>query len=119
MLSFSLANNTGFGQYAKTTFFEIKCFSKGAEGVKPYLTKGKQVAVTGTINLNTWSPDGANTGEKLELTCFDVVLLGGGAAAEAPTAKPAAYKMTSPRPNVYNLEPTVEPISAEEDMAAF
>ena len=49
---FSMANNTGFGTYARTNFFNVQIWGKAGVAVSQYLTKGKQVAVTGVLENN-------------------------------------------------------------------
>lgn len=50
----SLAVNTGWGDNAKTSFFDVNFWGKGAAGLCQYLTKGKQVAISGSIEQQTW-----------------------------------------------------------------
>lgn len=54
LCTFSLAVGTGWGDNAKTSFFDVNFWGKGAAGLCPYLTKGKQVAVSGTIEQQNW-----------------------------------------------------------------
>ena len=55
LVSFTVANNTGFGQYARTNFFNVNVWGKAGENLLQYLTKGKQVGVTGTMENNKWT----------------------------------------------------------------
>ena len=54
LVTFIIANNTGYGQYAKTNFFTVNAWGKQAQSIVQYLTKGKQVGVTGTMENNSW-----------------------------------------------------------------
>lgn len=54
LVSFRIANNTGFGQYARTNFFNVNVWGKAGESLLQYLTRGKQVGVTGTMENNSW-----------------------------------------------------------------
>ncbi len=65
-MSFSVANNTGFGDNQKTHYFECSLFGKRAEGgLKDYMVKGQQVVVEGEISLNQYEKkDG--TGDRWE-----------------------------------------------------
>lgn len=54
LVTFGIANNTGFGQYACTNFFNVNAWGKQAMASLPYLTKGKQVALTGTMENRAW-----------------------------------------------------------------
>ena len=41
-----------------TSFFDITIWGKTAENLKPYLTKGKQIAVEGYLKQDRWEKDG-------------------------------------------------------------
>ena len=58
---FSLAISRGKkanGEDAGTDYPSITCFGKTAELVQKYLTKGRQVAVTGRIQTGSYEKDG-------------------------------------------------------------
>jgi single-strand DNA-binding protein len=57
-LSFSLANNTGYGDYVKTNFFNCEIIGKSADGLAPYMVKGKAVNLTGEMQQQRWEKDG-------------------------------------------------------------
>lgn len=82
---FSLAVDDGKDREGnkKTTWFFITLFSKTAATVAQYLTKGKQVAVEGAVSVFKMN-DGTPA---LQLSAFQVELLGGGESKPAP--KPA------------------------------
>jgi len=77
MVTFSMANNTGFGQYAKTNYFKCKYFGRAAEGVKQYLTKGKQVCVNGNFEIENWTDQNGQTRLSPSITVRELQLLGG------------------------------------------
>ncbi len=51
---FTIANNTGFGQFEKTSFINVQLWGQSATGLVQYLTKGKQIAVSGEFVQNDW-----------------------------------------------------------------
>lgn len=53
--TFSVANNTGYDEFAKTQFFKCMLIGKRAEGLQPYLLKGTKVAITGSMESNDWT----------------------------------------------------------------
>lgn len=55
LVTFTLANNTGFGQYACTNFFKVNAWGKQAASVLEWLKKGKQVGVTGVMENKRWT----------------------------------------------------------------
>lgn len=75
LTKFAIANNTGFGQYAKTQFFNCQMWGKAGEAVKQYLTKGKQVAVTGQLENSKWTGNDGIEHDSWTLTVSSVTLL--------------------------------------------
>lgn len=72
---FSIANNTGFGQYAKTNFFNVQVWGQSGAAVAQYLKRGKQVAVTGALENNKWEGKDGLAHDSWVLTCQGVTLL--------------------------------------------
>ena len=92
---FSIATGTrvkeGDAWKDKTSFWDCTIFGKTGESVNQYLTKGKQIAVSGKMEIDTWEKDGAKQ-SKVKIIVDDVQLLGGGnKEGEQPRApsKPA------------------------------
>lgn len=78
ILSFSVANNTGYGDKQKTNFINCALFGKRAEGMlKDYLKKGQEVAVTGELNLNKFTKTDGQQSASLECNVNNVDLIGG------------------------------------------
>lgn len=65
------------GEWAdKASFFDVTVWGKTAENIKPYLFKGKQIAVDGYLDQQRWEKDG----QKFSRVCIiasQVQLLGG------------------------------------------
>ena len=77
ILSFSVANNTGYGDKQKTNFINCALFGKRAEGrLKDYLKKGQEVAVTGELNLNKFTKADGQQSASLECNVSNVDLIG-------------------------------------------
>lgn len=72
---FSIANNTGFGQYQKTNFFNVQIWGKAGASVAQYLVKGKQVGVTGVLEDSSWTGQDGNRHQQWTLTANSVTLL--------------------------------------------
>ena len=79
----------------EASFFDCVIFGKMGEAVGRYLTKGKQVGVSGELVQNRWDQDG-QTRSRVEITVSNLQLLGGkddisrGEGAEqAPDSSPA------------------------------
>jgi single-strand DNA-binding protein len=60
----------------EVSFFESVLFGKTAEGLKPYLLKGKQIAVEGELKQERWEKDGQSR-SKVVINASNVQLLGG------------------------------------------
>lgn len=75
LTKFAIANNTGFGQYEKTNFFNVQIWGKAGEAVRQYLTKGKQVAVTGQLENQKWQGNDGAQHDSWCLTASSVTLL--------------------------------------------
>ena len=51
---FSIANNEGYGDNKKTTFFNCTLWGKSAENLNRFLTKGQKVLITGKVEINDY-----------------------------------------------------------------
>lgn len=60
----------------EVSYFDITIWGKTAENLKPYLLKGKQIAVDGYLRQDRWEKDG-KTNSKVVVVANTVQLLGG------------------------------------------
>lgn len=60
----------------EVSYFDVQLFGKSAEGLKQYLTKGKQIAVDGELRQDRWEQDGQSRSRVL-INANNVQLLGG------------------------------------------
>src|SRR4051794_33072766 len=79
VLNFSLAVNqisgTGENRQEKTVWLRVAIWRQLAESLKPYLEKGKQVMVVGTIEARAYAGSDGQPQASLEMTARDVRLL--------------------------------------------
>ena len=75
LTKWGIANNTGFGQYEKTNFFNCQMWGRQGESIKQYLTKGKQICVTGQLEDTTWEGQDGIKHQQWTLTVNQVTLL--------------------------------------------
>lgn len=61
---------------SEASFFDVTLFGKQADALKRYLTKGKQIAVQGSLRQNRWEKDGQKF-NKIDIIADDIQLLGG------------------------------------------
>lgn len=60
----------------EVSYFDISLFGKSAENLKPYLMKGKQIAVQGSLRQERWEKDGQKH-SRISIIADAVQLLGG------------------------------------------
>ena len=75
LTKWGIANNTGFGQYERTNFFNCQMWGKQGEAIKQYLVKGKQICITGQLEDTTWTGDDGTKHPQWTLTVSQVSLL--------------------------------------------
>ena len=62
--------------YDEANYFDVKLFGKQAEGLKPYLLKGKQIGIDGYLKQERWEKDGQKF-SRVIINANDIQLLGG------------------------------------------
>lgn len=60
----------------EVSYFDVTIWGKTAENLKPYLTKGKQIAVDGYLKQDRWEKDGQKM-SRVTIVATNVQLLGG------------------------------------------
>lgn len=91
----------------KTSFFDISVFGKLAETIKPYIAKGKQIAVQGTLEQQTWEKDGKKH-SKVVIIANSIQLLGS-KQDSTPNAEPAPVKAPAQQGSNLSEFPEDEP----------
>ncbi len=59
------------------SFFDIAVFGKLAENLKPYLTKGKQIAIGGYLKQDRWTGQDGQNRSKVYIGVEELQLCGG------------------------------------------
>lgn len=85
------------GQWADApNYFSVTCFGKTAEACGKFLTRGRQVAVSGRLRWREYTDKDGNKREAIEIVAHDVQFIGGreggetGQAAYGGQQSPAA-----------------------------
>lgn len=82
--NFSIANGrkmkSGNEWKDVTSFFDVTIMGKTAEGLKPYLTKGKMIAVSGNMRQDRWTDKEGHTKSKVYVFADEIELIGGGSS---------------------------------------
>jgi single-strand DNA-binding protein len=71
---FSIANNTGYGEYKNVNFIPVTTFKKTAEACGKYLSKGSKVLIRGELRQNRWEHEGKKY-DRLEIIAEEVEFL--------------------------------------------
>ena len=84
---FSIAVNDGYGENERTSFINIVAFGKQAENCERFLSKGRQVGITGRIQTGSYEKDG-RTVYTTDVIASRVEFLGG-RTAETDDGEPS------------------------------
>lgn len=88
LLVASIAVNTGFGDYQKTTFIKLQQWGDNGANIVDYLKKGNLVGATGEMNLNEWQGrDDENHAEIILNVIGGIQMLGKSKANEEEASK--------------------------------
>ena len=68
LLVMNVAVNTGFGEYAKTTFVKVQQWGDRGGKIVDYLRKGTLIACSGELTTNEWSTREGEKRVDLQLT---------------------------------------------------
>lgn len=84
--TFTVAVNQKMGKDSEQAdFFRVTAWRALAETCNKYLTKGRKVAVVGTVGVSAYTAKGGEHRTQLEVTAQDVEFLGGAQHAAAQT----------------------------------
>lgn len=89
VVEFSIANNYYMSNKGsnEVNYFDVVAFGKMAETVAKYLTKGKQIAITGTLRQDRWQDKDTNTARsKVRIIMQSMQMLGAGGINNMDTA---------------------------------
>ena len=70
------SRKNGDQRVEEVSYFDVTIWGKQAESLKPYLTKGKQIAIEGYLRQDRWEKDGQKQ-SRVTITATNVQLLGG------------------------------------------
>lgn len=85
------------GEKQKPLWLKVTLWGKIAEVLTKYLTKGKQVAVSGELDIREWQDREGAARTSTEINARNVTLLGGGTQQDdAPADSPSAPESPEP-----------------------
>ena len=95
--NFSVADSQGRDK--PTIWWNCQLFGKRVAALAPYLLKGQQVTVVGTVTEREWTTQEGNKRKQMEIRVSDLALQGGKreqSAAPAPAPGPAPRPAPAP-----------------------
>ena len=87
VVSFSVADSQGRDK--PTIWWACSHFGKRAEAVQPYLMKGQQVTVIGTVSEREWTDKDGQKRKSMDVRVQDIALQGGKREEATSPPKPA------------------------------
>lgn len=87
--SFRVASDVGFGDKKTTNWFVCQLWGKRGEGLAPYLVKGQQVTVFGTLTLREYTNKEGTKQVSPDIRVDEIELQGGKSEASQTQARPA------------------------------
>lgn len=75
----------------EVNYFDVTIWGKTAENLKPYLTKGKMIAVDGYLKQDRWEKDGQKM-SKVSVVANNVQLLGGRGGDSSSTSNAPSFQ---------------------------
>lgn len=79
----------------EVSYFDASIYGKSAENLKPYLTKGKTIAIAGHLNQDRWEKDGQKF-SRIKIEVEELQLLGGN-SSEKPNSSNGENQVTPPQ----------------------
>lgn len=106
LLTMNVAVNTGYGQYAKTTFLKVQQWGERGAKVVGYCKKGQLVGGSGELSTSSWSSQNGTQHTDLVVDVLSFQLLGSKKDGDVAPAAPAAKKVEEPQESApeYTME---------------
>jgi single-strand DNA-binding protein len=93
------------------SFWDVDLWGKQGESINQYLTKGKLVAVEGSMRQDKWEQDG-QTRSKTLITASTVQLLGSSGGQGTPGSSGGSYEKPQQRPPLGDQAPRADESAA-------
>ena len=109
VLSFSIANDSGFGDSKKTDFIDCVAWNKTAEFISQYFDRGDLIILAGRLTTRTWKDQNENQRKVTEVLVASVDFGG---------KKRDAAQESATRPESAPVQPPMTPPPLEYDARA-
>lgn len=94
VLSFSVADSQGRDK--ETIWWRAQLFGKRATALQPYLVKGQQVTISGSVTERAWTNKDGEAQKTMEIRVNELALQGGRREGSAPASAPAPARQQAP-----------------------
>lgn len=88
LLTFTLVNTTGFGDYKNTNYLDCELWGKTADKVEQYFKEGLRITVNGEMIHDRWQADDGTKKSRWKLKIRDFSFGGGNNSEAKPKAEP-------------------------------
>lgn len=82
----------------EVSYFDFTILGKSAEGLRPYLVRGKQVAIQGSLVQDRWEKDGQKN-SRVYVMVDNLQLCGGGNGNRGGNGNSSGYNQNRPQNN--------------------
>lgn len=89
--SFTIANDTGFGDNKKTNWIDCVAWRSTAEFICKYFTKGQEIALHGALQTRTWEDNQGNKRKTTEVVVSEVSFCGSKTQQGGSTSQPTNH----------------------------
>jgi single-strand DNA-binding protein len=114
VISFSIANESGYGEEKHTNFINIVAWRKTAELISKYFSKGSMIGIEGSLQARQYKDKQGNNRTAFEVVASGVQFMESKKAAEESTA--AAQAADNVPEYTPESVPDFETISGDEDL---
>lgn len=102
----------------EVSYFDVTIWGKTAENLKPYLLKGKQIAVDGYLKQDRWEKDG-KTNSRVVIVANNVQLLGGKSENGGSDSSLGGATRFQPRPQSQGSSMPMNDVPPFDDGGSF
>ena len=102
----------------EVSYFDASIYGKSAENLKPYLTKGKTIAIAGHLKQDRWEKDGQKF-SRIKIEVEEVQLLGGNSSESLNNSNERVQPQFSAIPQIQTIPQQAEPVTSAPDPSLF
>lgn len=77
LLQMNVANNIGYGDFAKTNWLTVKMWGDKGANLAQHLTKGTVITAAGELSTDDWTDSNGTVHTQIVVTVFSVQMIGG------------------------------------------